>query len=337
MTTSENLQAIDVADVSRPELPHPIARFVAGAARASREIMQSLRYLRLAAASACARAELARVPEPRRITDGSAFVNDYNNARHSVMGCLYALALDHLARLMPRRQNGVALDLCCGPGHFTTLLAQHLGFGAVTGIDLSEPMLRAARANARIADMAERLSFVRGDVRRLDTFAHASFDLVSFTNGAHHFGDIGEVADVLLSAERICRPDGVIFLFDPARMKNAALTRRFVAVAGEDYLRRGLPHFHQDFSDSMFASWRPFELAQAVPRNSARRWLQIVPPGLATFQMLIGIPDDQRQVFARHGLERDVLRRLVPPGAEADWRLLQWGFRAARMREVGNR
>jgi SAM-dependent methyltransferase len=41
--------------------------------------------------------------------------------------------------------KGVVLDLACGPGHLTTMVNDALGSEKVIGLDLSFPMLRAAR------------------------------------------------------------------------------------------------------------------------------------------------------------------------------------------------
>ncbi len=49
---------------------------------------------------------------------------------------------------MPKDNRRRAIDLCCGPGHFTLFLAKYLGYDEVIGVDLSNRMLAAARRNA---------------------------------------------------------------------------------------------------------------------------------------------------------------------------------------------
>lgn len=56
----------------------------------------------------------------------------------------YALAVRELARLLPAVPRPVGLDLFCGTGYGTQLLAEHLG-GPVVGIDGSPPAIRLAR------------------------------------------------------------------------------------------------------------------------------------------------------------------------------------------------
>jgi SAM-dependent methyltransferase len=40
--------------------------------------------------------------------------------------------------------RGPAIDLACGPGHYTLCLARYLGYDEVTGIDLSAEMVERA-------------------------------------------------------------------------------------------------------------------------------------------------------------------------------------------------
>src|SRR5512143_2819033 len=61
-------------------------------------------------------------------------------------------------------QGGVALDVGCGPGNVTAMLADAVGpDGLALGVDISEPMLaRAVRSNSR-----PQLGFMRADAQRL--------------------------------------------------------------------------------------------------------------------------------------------------------------------------
>jgi SAM-dependent methyltransferase len=65
---------------------------------------------------------------------------------------------DLLVRVAPRASRSV-LDLGCGPGHTTRLLATHFVDAAVTGLDQSNAFLAEARRTA-----APRTSFVEADV-----------------------------------------------------------------------------------------------------------------------------------------------------------------------------
>jgi demethylmenaquinone methyltransferase/2-methoxy-6-polyprenyl-1,4-benzoquinol methylase len=73
------------------------------------------------------------------------------------------------------------LDLCCGTGDLAVHLAR-LGKGKIdlTGIDYSRPMLEKAEMKARLAAVADRISFVHGDAAELP-FPDDHFDCIGIS------------------------------------------------------------------------------------------------------------------------------------------------------------
>jgi ubiquinone/menaquinone biosynthesis C-methylase UbiE len=94
--------------------------------------------------------------------------------------------LDHL-----QPEQGIrALDIGCGGGSQSLLLAQRIGAsGKVVGIDISEPMLAIAqqRAAADNSDIAA-LKFLRADAQ-VHNFENGSFDLLYSRFGVMFFDD----------------------------------------------------------------------------------------------------------------------------------------------------
>ena len=77
------------------------------------------------------------------------------------------------------------LDVGCGTGGTTLAVARQLGAkGHCTGIDISEPMIAAARARARQEDTMA--SFIRADAQT-HAFAPASFDMIISRLGVMFF------------------------------------------------------------------------------------------------------------------------------------------------------
>ena len=295
-----------------------------------------LRYSFLSLLHLFSTRRLPRTPEPSAVTNDIDDVNDYDRVMSTVMALPYALALNCIWRARGNQggnrggnQGGHrALDLCCGPGFFTLLLNRRLGYREVLGVDLSRNMLDAARRNAVAADRQEQVRFREGSVFDLSGLQKQSFDLVAFCNGAHQFDAIDDVVRVLAQAAQVVKPDGLVFVLDPVRQKTQRLTEGYVRVAGEDYLRQGLTAFHRQFRESLYASWSPQELAGAVPQSSGRRWVQILPSGLPTFQMLLGLPSSQRRTYLRPAMSPADLREVIPPHAAFDWKLLSAAFAA---------
>src|SRR5438876_8502549 len=80
--------------------------------------------------------------------------------------------VEGVAKILHLRQGSRVLDLACGAGRHSIELAKR-GL-EVVGYDLSEPLLKAARAAARKA--SARVTFVHGDMRDLPY--HGEFDAV---------------------------------------------------------------------------------------------------------------------------------------------------------------
>jgi len=80
--------------------------------------------------------------------------------------------VEGVAKILHLRPGSRVLDLACGAGRHSIELAKR-GL-EVVGYDLSEPLLKAARAAARKA--SARVTFVHGDMRDLPY--HGEFDAV---------------------------------------------------------------------------------------------------------------------------------------------------------------
>jgi demethylmenaquinone methyltransferase/2-methoxy-6-polyprenyl-1,4-benzoquinol methylase len=95
----------------------------------------------------------------------------------------------------------VGVDLCCGTGDLTGLLAAKIGStGQVWGVDFSEPMLQVARR--RYAHLPIR--WCAGDVQQLP-LADASVDVVTMGYGLRNVSDRHQC---LREIRRVLRPGG---------------------------------------------------------------------------------------------------------------------------------
>ena len=235
---------------------------------------------------------LTRTKEPEQVTSAPGSVNDYQAMMKTNITANYAIAIDLIARTRGPGRDRV-LDLCCGPGHVTLCLQKYLNYKNLKGLDLSAGMIAAAQENLRQENLGKNVSFALGDAAKLDHEPVKTFDLVSFTNAAHHFPDLNAVTSVIKQAERVVKSDGLIFISDLARLKSDVVTQKFVAFAGADYG----DFMREDFLNSMRAAWLPEELASAVPDSTHRTWYSVAFGGLPFFQALIGLPEGRQELF----------------------------------------
>ncbi|MGW7608520.1 class I SAM-dependent methyltransferase [Streptomyces sp. NPDC054766] len=104
-----------------------------------------------------------------------------------MVDALFAPLEELLVEAVPAGQGGRVLDVGCGTGGTTVALARRLGAeGECVGVDISEPMVEAARARA--AREGARASFVRADAQD-HVFGPAAFDAVVSRFGVMFFED----------------------------------------------------------------------------------------------------------------------------------------------------
>ncbi|MEU3270322.1 class I SAM-dependent methyltransferase [Saccharomonospora sp. NPDC006951] len=102
-------------------------------------------------------------------------------------------------------EDSDVLDIGCGNGQLTRLAAHRAARGKVTGIDLSEPMLRTARERAA-AERLGNLTFEQGDAQ-VHRFAESSYDVALSRFGVMFFADpVAAFANIA----RALRPGGRI-------------------------------------------------------------------------------------------------------------------------------
>jgi ubiquinone/menaquinone biosynthesis C-methylase UbiE len=286
-------------------------------------LLESVRtFVPMMVAQQAGRQNLKRTPEPEAVTGAQANVTQYDQVMGTKLVLSYAAGLEAIHRI-GSRTGGSALDLACGPGHFTICLARYLGYESVVGIDLAERMVAVGTANAEKLALQNRVRFATGDAMDLTNIAQASFDLVTFNNAAHHLPDLETVKKVICEMMRVARPSGLITLMDLVRLRTKELTERYVNTLGADYVDRGLPAFFEDFQHSMYAAWTAKELQSAIPTSSNRTWFQLVPRGLPTVQIILGLPEGRHNLFVRSGLPWTNASNPVPPEMRSEHSLLR--------------
>lgn len=107
-------------------------------------------------------------------------------------------------------RSGVALEISPGPGHLGIDWLSRTDGTSLTGLDISEEMLRRSRANAAEEGLAERTTYVHGDACSMP-FESESFDAVFANGGLHEWSDpvlvFEEVGRVLKPGGRYCITD----------------------------------------------------------------------------------------------------------------------------------
>ena len=128
------------------------------------------------------------------------------------------------------------------------------------GIDLSKPMVATASKNA-IDQGVGQARFELGNATDLSQLGNEKFDLCTMMDAAHHLPTLEHVSKALAEMERVTHENGLVVVMDLVRLRTENLTNKYVNVLGEDYRKRGLADFYNQFHDSMHAAWTADELS----------------------------------------------------------------------------
>ena len=130
----------------------------------------------------------------------------YDTLNHTLSAGIDRWWRRRTVRIVKRSRPQRVADIAAGTGDLAIALAKAMPQCRVTGIDLSEGMLRIARGKAAGAGVDGRVEFVCGDAERLQ-FADGEFDAVTVAFGVRNFGDIPaglrEICRVLRSGGQV--------------------------------------------------------------------------------------------------------------------------------------
>jgi 2-polyprenyl-3-methyl-5-hydroxy-6-metoxy-1,4-benzoquinol methylase len=118
--------------------------------------------------------------------------------------------LPALEGVVPRLQQGATvLDVGCGHGSSTILMAQAFPQSTFHGIDVHEESIVAARQEAAKAGVEDRVTF---EVAAIESYERGGFDLACFFDSFHHVGDPQRAAR---QVRQVLAPGGKLLLVEP--------------------------------------------------------------------------------------------------------------------------
>jgi ubiquinone/menaquinone biosynthesis C-methylase UbiE len=118
--------------------------------------------------------------------------------------------LPALDGVVARLTAGIAVaDVGCGHGHSTILMAKQYPKSKFYGFDVHAESIDAARAHARAAGLADRVSF---EVATATSYPDLRYGLVTFFDCLH---DLGDPVSAARYAARVLANDGTVLLVEP--------------------------------------------------------------------------------------------------------------------------
>jgi arsenite methyltransferase len=126
---------------------------------------------------------------------------------------------DQLLDSLNLKGDEKVLDAGCGRGLMVIGAAKRLKTGKATGVDvwdatvLSGNSSDAAKANAKMEGVAERVRFETGDIRKL-VYPEKTYDVAISALAIHNFGDREARDKVVREMWRVLKPGGRLLILD---------------------------------------------------------------------------------------------------------------------------
>ena len=112
--------------------------------------------------------------------------------------------------------GSIGLDLCCGSGDLTFLLAQKISQGKVYGVDFSPQLLKIASEKSKFKPSANKIEWIEADVLNLP-FEDQYFDCATMGYGLRNVIDIPLCLEELY---RVLKPQAKAAILDFHRPTN---------------------------------------------------------------------------------------------------------------------
>ena len=190
-----------------------------------------------------------------------------------------SLTRDMLERLGPLAHWPRILELGCGIGRATTVLAEATG-GSVVAVDLHAPFVKRLRARASQLGIAARIDARVADFGAL-AFDDEPFDLLWSEGAAYHLG----FRNALAKWRPWLRPGGFAVLTECTWLTDTP------AAEAAEYFARGYPSMGTIASNTMAAREEGFEVLDTVTFPSSAWWDEYYKPLAARCERLAGQPE----------------------------------------------
>lgn len=215
-----------------------------------------------------------RKPEPNNVMDSIEADRQYTLAgEKGNLSLIYELLLFKLNRLIPRNDQFNGLDIACGSGQLICKIANDFKNVNFTAFDYSSEMLELAEETKNKYGCSN-ISFKKADMLNLESeFEEKSFDIITWNFAMHHTDSSEEVIEIINSALKLLKEDGVLFIFDMERAKTNEIA---FGLSKLHSLEFGIEHFIDTYN-SYLAAYSFDEVEKILQASNWKNYRHIHP------------------------------------------------------------
>ncbi|MBN2704408.1 MAG: class I SAM-dependent methyltransferase [Pontiellaceae bacterium] len=156
-----------------------------------------------------------RVPEGGAILDCPEFsAEEYGSIMKNLLCGEYQRFGRRALQVSGIREGAKILEIGNGPGWAGLETVKQGRKCTLTGLDFSPDMVRCAMANAATEGLADRVTYLEGQVEDLSRFPDGSFDAVISRDSLHHWED---PVTAFREINRVLAENGALFITDSRR------------------------------------------------------------------------------------------------------------------------
>jgi 4-hydroxy-2,2'-bipyrrole-5-carbaldehyde O-methyltransferase len=208
-------------------------------------------------------------------SEGRADLDDFADDIARVSLAATPFIETYLTGVMARTRPARVLDVGCGTGVYSRIVANLSPHVLVDGIDLASAVIDAARAEARAAGLDARIRLQAGDIRTWTPAAGVGYDLILLLNNIYYFPREERAALYRRLGGLLTRPGHLVVatLAAPGSVAAAHLNFMLACQAGAAALPRG-GELEADLVEAGFAGIHAEPIVPAEPFLAVRAVLR---------------------------------------------------------------
>ncbi len=203
-----------------------------------------------------------RIPEGEAILDMPELTMEELNESFRKRMWEYKQFVKFLIKGVGIKDYSKILEIGPGPGWITILLAKANPTLKITGLEISEDMIRVANENKENEGISDQIEFILGDAKNMSEIKDKTFDAVISHDSLHHWEDPIRVFNEI---QRVLKENGVFCIKDGRR--DIGLPAKFIFNIAKLFISKTMSYY---WKTSIMAGYTPEELNQILNQTKLK-------------------------------------------------------------------